>query len=163
FSALADALDAQGVERFATVVKARPTDVDPEVFRILKDRLHCIRVYIGVETDTDQGLHTLGRWAQSRHNQPAIELMRKADLYTCSNMVIFDPDTTVPSIETNIGFIREASEFSFNFSRVELYAGTPLLARMQAEKRCWGDYLQWDYALNDPEVERIFAIAMQCF
>jgi hypothetical protein len=36
-------------------VKARPTDVDPVVFDILKHRLHCIRVYIGVETDADRG------------------------------------------------------------------------------------------------------------
>ena len=163
FSALADALANRGMSRFATVVKARPTDVDPEVFRILKERLNCIRVYVGVETDADQGLQTLGRWAQPRHNHRAIELMRALDLYTCFNMLIFDPDTTVESVETNIAFIREAAEFPFNFGRVELYAGTPLLSRMQAEKRCWGDYMQWDYTMNSPEVERIFALSMQCF
>jgi radical SAM superfamily enzyme YgiQ (UPF0313 family) len=163
FSALADALADRGVNRFATVVKARPTDADTEVFRILKHRLNCIRVYVGVETDADQGLQTLGRWAQSRHNHRAIELMRALDLYTCFNMLIFDPDTTVESIETNIAFIREAAEFPFNFGRVELYAGTPLLSRMQMEKRCWGDYMQWDYKMNGADVERIFTLSMQCF
>jgi len=47
------------MRNFATVVKARPTDVDPEVFAILKHRLKCIRVYVGIETDADQGLRTL--------------------------------------------------------------------------------------------------------
>jgi radical SAM superfamily enzyme YgiQ (UPF0313 family) len=163
FSALADALDARGIGRFGTVVKARPTDVDAEVFRILKERLHCIRVYVGVETDSDQGLTTLGRWAQPRHNHYAIKLLRELDLFACFNMLIFDPDTTLASIETNIEFIRAAAEFPFNFSRVELYAGTPLLHRMQDEKRCWGDYMQWDYALSCPEVERIFSLSMKCF
>jgi radical SAM superfamily enzyme YgiQ (UPF0313 family) len=163
FLALADALETRGIARFATVVKARPTDVDEQVFRILRDRLHCIRVYVGVETDADQGLETLGRWAHSRHNHRAIELMRQLDIYTCFNMLIFDPDTTVESIETNLAFIREAAEFPFNFGRVELYAGTPLLFRMQSENRCWGDYMQWDYAMSSPEVERIYAISMQCF
>jgi hypothetical protein len=163
FTALADALDARGVKRFATVVKARPTDVDPEVFRILKERLQCIRVYVGVESDADQGLVTLGRWAARRHNHHAIALLRELDLYACFNVLIFDPDTTIDSLETNIAFIREAGDFPFNFGRVELYAGTPLLARMQAEKRCRGDYMQWDYSLGSPEVERIFQIAMQCF
>jgi radical SAM superfamily enzyme YgiQ (UPF0313 family) len=162
-SALADALDARGVNRFATVVKARPTDLDPEVFRILQDRLHCIRVYVGVESDADQGLITLGRWAARRHNHHAIALLRELNLYACFNVLIFDPDTTIESLETNIAFIREAGDFPFNFGRVELYAGTPLLARMQAENRCRGDYMQWDYSLGSPEVERIFAIAMQCF
>jgi anaerobic magnesium-protoporphyrin IX monomethyl ester cyclase len=76
---------------------------------------------------------------------------------------VFDPDTTVGAIETNIAFMREASDFPFNFGRVEVYAGTPLLGRMQMEQRCWGDYMQWDYALASPEVERIFALAMDCF
>jgi anaerobic magnesium-protoporphyrin IX monomethyl ester cyclase len=163
FSALADALESKRIGPFATVVKARPTDVNPEVFRILKERLHCIRVYVGIETDADQGLETLGRWAQPRHNRDAIKILRELDMYACFNMLIFDPDTTIESLETNIAFIREAAEFPFNFGRVELYAGTPLLARMQNEKRCWGDYMQWDYDLASPEVERIFSLSMRCF
>jgi anaerobic magnesium-protoporphyrin IX monomethyl ester cyclase len=163
FTALADALEARGIGRFATVVKARPSDVEPEVFRILKERLQCIRVYVGVETDADQGLKTLRRWSRPRQNHLAIDLVRSLGLYTCFNLLLFDPDTTVASIETNVAFMREACDFPFNFGRVELYAGTPLLSRMQAEKRCWGDYMQWDYALASPEVDRIFALSMQCF
>ncbi|MCA9644851.1 MAG: B12-binding domain-containing radical SAM protein, partial [Myxococcales bacterium] len=92
FTALADALQRHGIGPFATVVKARPTDCDPEVFRILKQRLNCIRVYIGIETDTDQGLDTLQRWSSTKLNKKAIELVRELDLYTCFNMLIFDPD-----------------------------------------------------------------------
>lgn len=163
FTALADALDRRGIGRFASVVKARPTDVDREVFTILKERLQCIRVYIGIETDADQGLRTLRRWAKSKQNHAAIDLMRELRLYTCFNMLVFDPDTTVESLETNVAFLRYAPEFPSNFGRVELYAGTPLLARMQAEGRCRGDYMQWDYALGSPEVERIFALSMEAF
>ncbi len=54
FNALADAIAARGLTNFATVVKARPTDADPEVFRILKERLKCIRIYVGVESDSEQ-------------------------------------------------------------------------------------------------------------
>jgi hypothetical protein len=67
-------------------------------------------------------------------------------------MLLFDPDITVQSLETNLAFIRAAADFPFNFGRVELYAGTPLLQRMQFERRCWGDYMQWDYALASPMV-----------
>lgn len=163
FSALADALETRGMGPFATVVKARPTDVNPEVFSLLQERLHCIRVYVGIETDADQGLETLGRWAQPRHNREAIKVLRKLDMYACFNMLIFDPDTTVESLQTNIAFVRDAAEFPFNFGRVELYAGTPLLARMQNDKRCRGDYMQWDYDLASPEVEKIFSLSMKCF
>ncbi len=163
FSALADALERQGIGNYATVVKARPTDVTPAVFRVLQDRLRCIRTYIGIETDADQGLSTLQRWSQSKQNHRAIEVARELDLYACFNMLIFDPDTTLESIETNIAFMRFAAEFPSNFGRVELYAGTPLLARMQAEGRCRGDYMSWDYTLTDPAAERVFQLAMQCF
>jgi anaerobic magnesium-protoporphyrin IX monomethyl ester cyclase len=163
FSALADALEARGIGRFATVVKARPTDVDPEVFRILRHRLQCIRVYIGIETDADQGLETLRRWSAPKQNRTAIKVVRALDMYTCFNMLIFDPDTTLESLETNIAFMRFAAEYPSNFGRVELYAGTPLLARMLAEKRCRGDYMQWDYNLASEAVERVFRMTMGAF
>jgi radical SAM superfamily enzyme YgiQ (UPF0313 family) len=163
FSALADALDRRAMRRFATVVKARPTDVDPQVFDLLRHRLHCIRAYIGIETDADQGLRTLRRWAKSSQNHVALEIARERDLFTCFNMLIFDPDTTLESLETNIAFMEYAADHPFNFARVELYAGTPLLARMQVEGRTRGDYMQWDYDLASNEVERVFAIAMRAF
>jgi anaerobic magnesium-protoporphyrin IX monomethyl ester cyclase len=163
FTALADALERKNIGKYATVVKARPTDCDPAVFSILKHRLHCIRVYIGIETDADQGLRTLRRWAKSSQNHDAIDLVRELDLYTCYNMLIFDPDTTVESLRTNVAFLRDAPEYPSNFGRVELYAGTPLLARMQAENRVRGDYLQWDYDLGSEQVERIFTLSMDCF
>lgn len=163
FNALADALERRGIGEYATVVKARPTDVTRPVFEVLKERLHCIRCYIGIETDADQGLSTLQRWSQPKQNHRAIDVARSLDLYACFNMLLFDPDTTLESLETNIAFMRFAPEFPSNFGRVELYAGTPLLARMQAEGRVRGDYLSWDYTLGDPFAERVFQLSMRCF
>ncbi|MBX3231522.1 MAG: cobalamin-dependent protein [Labilithrix sp.] len=163
FNALADALERRGIGEFATVVKARPTDVTLPVFEVLKTRLKCIRCYIGIETDADQGLSTLQRWSQSKQNHRSIEVARALDMYSCFNMLLFDPDTTLESIEINIAFMRYAAEFPSNFGRVELYAGTPLLARMQQEGRARGDYLSWDYTLGDPLAERVFQLSMRCF
>lgn len=163
FNELADALERRGIGRFATVVKARPTDVDREVFTVLRDRLQAIRVYVGIETDSEQGLKTLRRWVRPRQNHEAIEIVRELDLYCCFNMLVFDPDTTLESLDINLDFMRQACDFPFNFGRVELYAGTPLLSRMQAEGRARGDYLQWDYNLHDPQIERVFRLAMGAF
>lgn len=163
FHALADALEARGLRRFATVVKARPTDVDAEVFQVLRERLHCIRCYVGVETDSDQGLETLRRWARPRQNHEAIEIVRALGLYVCFNMLIFDPDTTLESLHVNLDFMEFAADYPSNFGRVELYAGTPLLHRMKQEDRVRGDYLQWDYDLHDAGVERVFRLAMTAF
>jgi radical SAM superfamily enzyme YgiQ (UPF0313 family) len=163
FNGLADALQKHGIGEFATVVKARPTDVNRDVFAVLKHRLHCIRAYIGIETDADQGLETLRRWAHAKQNKTSIETVRALSLYTCFNMLLFDPDTTIESLETNIAFLRFAPELPSNFGRVELYAGTPLLHRMLKEGRCRGDYMEWDYDLASTEVERVFMLSMRCF
>jgi hypothetical protein len=34
---------------------------------------------------------------------------------------------------------------------------------MLAEGRCRGDWMQWDYSLASPDVERVFELTMQCF
>ncbi|HLK90847.1 MAG TPA: cobalamin-dependent protein [Polyangia bacterium] len=161
--ALADAIEAEGLRDFATVVKARPGDVTPEVFRVLVERLGCIRCYVGIETDADQGLVTLRRWGRSSQNHRAIDVARALGLFVCFNILMFDPDTTLASVRRNLEFVEYAADFPFNFGRVELYAGTPLLARLQAEGRCRGDYLQWDYDLGSPDVQRFYQLAMACF
>ena len=161
--ALADALEGRGVKRFATVVKARPTDVTREVFGAMVERLGCIRTFLGVETDAVQGLQTLNRRVSRRRNHEAMGILRELGLYVCYNMLVFDPDATIESLQTNLDFIRDNGDYPSNFGRVELYAGTPLLARMQAESRARGDYLRWGYAQGNAEMERVFRIAMRCF
>ena len=161
--ALADALEERSVGRIGTVVKARPTDVTPEVFQAARDRLGCIRVFLGIETDAAQGLKTLRRGVSRRRNHEAMRILNELGTYVCFNMLIFDPDTTVESLETNLAFMETYADTPLNFGRVELYAGTPLLARMQEEGRCTGDYLGWDYRLASPEMDLIFKLAMKCF
>lgn len=153
---LADALAARGVERFATVVKARVNDVRPEVFGPLVERLHCIRAYVGIESHASAGLKTLARRTVPSDNDNALEVVRKLGLYICFNLLPFDPDATLDSFEENIDFLERVADYPFCIGRVELYAGTPLLSRMLQEERCKGDYLQWDYTLSDPRLERLF-------
>ena len=90
-------------------------------------------------------------------------MVRELDLYTCFNMLVFDPDTTLESFETNLEFMDQFAEHPFNFGRTELYAGTPLLKRMQQENRARGDWLQWDYSLASPEIERVFRMSTEAF
>ncbi|MHC4443254.1 MAG: B12-binding domain-containing radical SAM protein [Planctomycetota bacterium] len=160
---LADALEARGIGQIATVIKARPTDVTEEVFRVVQDRLGCIRVFLGIETDAAQGLETLRRRVSQSHNHEAMGILDDLDIYVCYNMLIFDPDTTLEDLETNLAFMETYADSPMNFGRVELYAGTPLLERMRSEGRCVGDYLGWDYRLASREMDRIFHLATDCF
>jgi radical SAM superfamily enzyme YgiQ (UPF0313 family) len=121
--ALADALAARGVGRIGTVVKARPTDVSPEIFRAARDRLGCIRVFLGIETDAAQGLRTLQRGVRQEQNHAALGILDDLGIYVCFNMLIFDPDTTLGSLATNLEFMEVHADHPWNFGRVELSAG----------------------------------------
>jgi anaerobic magnesium-protoporphyrin IX monomethyl ester cyclase len=157
--ALADALELRGIRRFASVVRARAADVDRELFQVLRDRLQAIRVDLKVDDDAEP----LRRWQRQRRKQRATEIVRELDLYSCLNILAFAPDTTLESLATNLDFAREACDFPFDLGRVELRAGSPLLAHMQAEGRVRGDYLHWDYSLRDPKIERVSQLTRAAF
>jgi hypothetical protein len=161
--ALGDQLDQRKVRNFASIVKARPNDLDAEVMAALRERLGLIRVYVGIETNSDQGLLTLRRRVDRAQNEAALELVERCGTYACFNLLIFDPSTQIPDLETNLAFMEKFAAVPQNFGRVELYAGTPLLASMQAEGRCLGDYLDWDYRIADASAQWVFELAMQCF
>lgn len=162
-TALAEALEARKLGRYATVIKARPMDVTPKVFSLLTERLHCVRAYVGIETDTDQGLVTLRRGLKKGVNERAMEVIDELGLFVSFNMLLFDPDTTVASLEENLRFLERHAHHPFNFGRVELYAGTPLLGRMQREGRASGDWLLWNYSIVDPTIQRVFEVTNDAF
>ena len=160
---LADLLEARGVRRFGSIIKARPSDADPEVFDLLRRRLRCLRAYVGIETDSDQGLKTLRRGVRAGGNQRAIDVVRQCGILACYNLLMFDPDVTRAGLEANVAFMERNPDVPVNFCRAELYAGTPLLERMEAEGRCDGDYIKRGYSIADPEARAIYRLAMAAF
>jgi hypothetical protein len=45
-----------------------------------------------------------------------------------------------------------------SFGRMEVYAGTPILDRLQREGRLSGKYLAWTYEISDLRVEMLFRL-----
>jgi radical SAM superfamily enzyme YgiQ (UPF0313 family) len=162
-SELGDALEARGLRQFATVVKARPNDVTEEVFRAMRERLRLVRLFLGVESSTHQGCRTLNRGVKAAEATRALGVLEALELYVCFNLLVFDPDASLDALLENMQFMQDHGEHPSNFGRVELYAGTPLLERLQSEGRTTGDYLGWSYEQATPEMERVFLLTMQAF
>ena len=160
---LADRLEERGVRNFATIVKARPNDLKSEVLAAMRQRLRLLRVYVGIENASDSGLRTLRRGVDCAENHRALELLNRSGVFPCFNLLMFEPSATIAGLKANLSFMERHATVPNNFGRVELYAGTPLLAQLQAEGRCTGDYLAWDYQIADASVQRVFEIAMKCF
>lgn len=161
--ALGEAIAKRGLGRFATVVKARPNDITPEIVEAMRDRVGLIRLFLGVESSTQQGCRTLGRGVRAGEAERALAVLEGLGLYVCFNMLVFDPDASVEALLANMDFMQAHGEHPSNFGRVELYAGTPLLSRLLAEGRAQGDYLAHDYDQATPDMERIFRLAMTAF
>lgn len=162
-NALADALDARRVHRYATVVKARPNDVTEPLFTVMRQRLRLLRSFLGVESATHQGCKTLGRGVTPPTGAAALKTLTELGIYVCFNMLVFDPDASLDGLLSNMRFIEANGEHPSNFGRVELYAGTPLLDRMQREGRAVGDYLGWNYDQATPSMQRAFELTMKAF
>ena len=161
-TALRDALRARGVDDVAFVVKARPDDVDREVFSVLKE-LGLLLVYLGIEAGSTQGLKTLGRGVDLATNRRGLATLRELDVYACYNMLLFDPDSTLESLRSSVGFLRENADVPMNFCRTEIYVGTPLAKRLAREGRLVGDEFGWDYRIAEPAAERAFRVFARTF
>jgi hypothetical protein len=121
--ALADALERAAVGRFATVISARPAAVDRQVFRLLRDRLHAIRIDLDVGEDQS--------WSGPRRSQRAIEIVRELDLCCSLNVSLFEPDSSLHELEPKLALMQQACDFPFTFRQQDAHAPRdPQIARV---------------------------------
>jgi hypothetical protein len=159
---MAALLREAGLEGIALVIKCRPNDVDPELVALLRS-MGMIRAYVGIETNSGEGIVSLNRRITAEDNRRALAVLREQDVYCSFNVLLFDPEATLAGVETNLAFMAEHADTPFNFCRAEVYAGTPLKGMLQAQGRLRGDYLAWTYEMRDPRVELLFRIATTAF
>ena len=144
------------------VIKCRPNDVDPELFSLLKSA-GLIRAYVGIETNSDEGIVSLNRRISPEDNRRAMRILRELEIYNSFNVLIFDPEATLDGVQRNLDFLDEHTDIPFNFCRAEVYAGTPLKRILESEGRLTGDYLGWGYQMREPRVELLFRMMLTAF
>jgi len=151
-----------GLRDVGLVIKCRPNDVDPELFALLRS-LGLIRAYVGIETNSGEGIVSLNRRISAEDNRRALTVLRGLGIYCSFNVLLFDPEASLAGIETNLDFMAEQRDLPFNFCRAEVYAGTPLKTLLESQGRLLGDYMGWTYVMRDPRVELLFRIATAAF
>lgn len=162
YEEMAARLREVGMTDVGIVIKCRPNDVDPRLFRVLQG-MGVIRAYVGIETSSDEGIVSLNRRITTDDNRRALRIFGELGLYSSFNMLIFDPEATLAGVEKNLDFMAEHAHIPWNFCRAEVYAGTPLKVKLEADGRLRGDYLAWTYEMRDPRVELLFRIATTAF
>ncbi len=162
YRALGEQLAIRDVSDIAIQAKGRPDCIDEEVIELLRS-LGLFRMFLGVETDAVAGLVTLGRGMDRAHNHRALSILRRQQIHTCFNLLLFDPDSTIETLRHNVGFMRRQDYFPLNFCRVEIYGGTPLEARLQREGRLEGDYQGYGYQMLDVPTQRAYELFRELF
>jgi len=155
-------LISRGLGEARLVVKARPDNVERELFSFLKD-MGLLRVYLGIENNSPGGLSALNRKVRPEDNERAISILRELDIFTCYNILLFDPSTGPDDIENNMAFMERYNFYPYNFCRTEVYVASELQFRLKAEGRLLGDYLSSDYVIRDPRIETLFRIVASAF
>jgi hypothetical protein len=122
-----------------------------------------VRAYVGIETNSDEGVVSLNRRITAEDNERAMVMLRELEVYSSFNVLIFDPEATLDGVWRNLDFMERFADVPFNFCRAEVYAGTPLKTKLEAEGRLRGDYLAWTYSMRDARVELLFRIATTAF
>ncbi len=152
-----DRLDAAmreaGLGPVALSIKARPDDVDRELFARLRE-LGLIQVVLGIDNDAPATLAALDRHLAPDAQARALTTLAGLDLSIGSNLLLWAPTTTAADVRHNLGLMRRFPDQLFNLGRAEPYEGAPLTARLAAAGRLGGSYLGRDYQLEDPVAER---------
>lgn len=160
--AIQSAWQALGVEELGLVIKCRPDELYPEVLEQLVD-MGLVRVFMGIESASDQGLASLGRRQSAAAGEEALVRCAQAGVSAQFTLMVFPPDATLSTLRADLAFMRRHLGTAFNFGRAEAYAGTPLEARVLADGRARGTWLAHTYTISDPVVERVSRLAVRIF
>lgn len=160
--ALERALRERGVGRIAFAIKARPDEVDEELFAYLQS-IGLFRVFLGIEAGTEASLRRLGRGQTLSDNERALDVVNTLDIHACFNLLIFNPDSVLEDVIANAAFLRSRPRNPMNFCRTEIYAGTPLERRLREQGRRLGDPWGYDYEIADPRAQLAFEVIYAAF
>ena len=162
FEELRAALDREKVKGIAIAVKARPDSITRETIGVLDD-LGLFRVFLGVENASERALKNLNRKCKVEDILRALRILNDFDVHIAYNLLMFELDTNLEDIGTNLRFIERHIDNPFNFCRAEAYAGTGLETKLRKEHRLLGNYFGIDYRLKDPCAEAFHKIANHAF
>jgi len=160
--ALQHALHRRRMGRIAFAIKARPDEVDEEIFSLLGS-LGLFRVFLGVEAGTADSLQRLGRGQTINDNERALDVVNRLGLHACFNLLLLNPDSTIEDLAANVAFLRRRPHNPMNFCRTEIYAGTPLEQKLRRQGRLLGDYWGYDYRIADPRAQTACEAIYQLF
>jgi anaerobic magnesium-protoporphyrin IX monomethyl ester cyclase len=157
FTELKNELDKKGVGQIGLTLKTRADSVQPEIIGILKE-IGLIRVFVGIESGTQNLLSQLGRKTRDNVSLQALQILRDFKIPAYFNALLFGPDIRSADIEPELEFLEKCADFPFEIVEVVIYGKTGLYLSLRDENRLHGNYLDYEYDYLDEHTQRMHAI-----
>lgn len=139
-------------------MNCRADSVDLELFRQMKEA-GLYLVYMGLESGNEEGLRTLHKQVTVEQNLRAVRLLKEAGLLFEFGFMLFDPGSTLDSVEKNLQFLRTILEdgcAAAVFCRMLPYDGTPIKDELARTGRLKGDVCKPEYDFLEPRVNAFY-------
>jgi hypothetical protein len=134
-----------------------------ELLRQLKEA-GLARVYFGVESGSMPQLKRYQRGATVRNIEGALRTLIELDIDIDTGFIMFDPDTTLEEVVSNIRFFKKWELIHYNqwpFRSLALNKGAKLCERLKDSGYILGenvDFMTYSYRFSDERVEQIVRV-----
>ena len=145
-------------------IQCRADDVEEDLFSYLKEA-GLRRVFIGIESGTQEALDRFNKGVTVAQNLEALELLGRLGLNMAVGFIMFDPDTKLEDVMGNIAFLKKAGVFRNKQATVDLlnhlqiFAGTPVEETLLKQGRLRGTYLHYEYDMADSAAAMVCTVA----
>jgi anaerobic magnesium-protoporphyrin IX monomethyl ester cyclase len=160
FTELKAELIRHGVGQIGLALKTRADSVHPEILTVLKE-IGLIRLFVGIESGTQELLTRLGRKARDNASLHALQTLRNFRVPAYFNALLFGPDIKFAELEPELEFLEQCADFPFEIVEVVIYGKTGLYQSLSAEGRLHGNYLEYDYDYLEETTQRTHALVSQ--
>jgi hypothetical protein len=153
-------LERRDVGRTAWSLQMDPSTVTAEVADELEE-LGVIRVLVGIEALTVDGLQSLGRPGDPSRNREALERLRSRGIVTLFNSLLVHPTATPASIAAELDALADVPGVHFEAIAMAVYPGTDAWRRLCETGEATGGMLGWRFEPRDPVVTRFRAAVIR--
>lgn len=123
-------------------------------------------VYLGIESGNEQGLKTFNKHYRVKDIYQALDMLIAIDVPFEYGFMMLDPESTLPSVRENIGFLKRIGQDGgslVSFCKMAPYAGTPIARRLGSEGRLEGALASPDYRFLDRRLNLLQLFLSQTF
>ena len=147
------------------IVSCRVDEIEEDVFASLKEA-GLKKVFLGVESGTQQGLDRFNKKTTVEQNKRALKILETIGVDYTIAFIFFDPHSTMEDVKGNLEFLSDIRPYWYGKKgilsiepSITVHKGTPIEQRLRNEGQLFGSYLGYRYRIRDRRVQIIRLLA----